>query len=100
MSKRKSKAVTKTNKTRAKSKAITRASTAKAAVTKSSAAPAGNGAATLIVLGARIWHHLKSVQRAWQAAGSGQVVLVVFRAERRLRFEGQGHNEVFVFFGA
>src|SRR5271166_2882228 len=34
-----------------KSKAVTRASTAKAAVTKSSAAPAGNGAATLIVLG-------------------------------------------------
>jgi hypothetical protein len=51
MTKRKSKAITKTSKTKSKSKAITRASAAKAAVTKSAAAPADNGAAALIVLG-------------------------------------------------
>jgi hypothetical protein len=47
MSKRKSKAITKTNPTKVKSKSITRASAAKAAVTKSSADPT----AALIVLG-------------------------------------------------
>src|ERR1700738_1782118 len=47
MSKRKSKAITKTSKTKAKSKAITRASAAEAAATKSSPAPT----AALIVLG-------------------------------------------------
>ena len=47
MSKRKSKAITKTNRTKVKSKSITRASAAKTAVTKSSADPT----AGLIVLG-------------------------------------------------
>jgi hypothetical protein len=51
MTKRKSKATAKTSKTNAKSKTITRSSTAKTSVTKRSAAPAENGAATLIVLG-------------------------------------------------
>jgi hypothetical protein len=51
MTKRKSKATAKTSKTKAKSKTITRASTAKTSVTKQSAAPAENGAAALIVLG-------------------------------------------------
>ena len=50
MSKRKSKAITKTNRTKVKSKSITRASAAKTAVTKSSTAPAASTAA-LIVLG-------------------------------------------------
>jgi hypothetical protein len=49
MSKRKSKAITKTNKTKAKSKSITKASAAKAAVTKS--AVPGSSASPLIVLG-------------------------------------------------
>src|SRR5258708_38606352 len=48
MSKRKSKAITKSNKTKAKSKAITKASTAKTAVTRSS--PAASSV-PLIVIG-------------------------------------------------
>ena len=50
MSKRKSKAITKTNRTKVKSKSITRASAAKTAVTKSSASPAASSV-PLIVLG-------------------------------------------------
>src|SRR5438552_5497760 len=50
MSKRRSKAITKTSKTKAKSKAITRASAAKTAVTKSSAAPTASSV-PVIVLG-------------------------------------------------